>query len=46
MLRQAIDQAGLGDSTAILVSADHGWRTHLWRGDAEWTTEERNFIPQ
>jgi hypothetical protein len=40
VLRQAIEQAGLGDSTAILVSADHGWRTHMWRGDAEWTAEE------
>ena len=39
-LRQAMEQAGLWDRTAVLVSADHGWRTHLWRGDAEWTQDE------
>jgi hypothetical protein len=39
-LRQKIDSAGLGNRTAILVSADHGWRTNLWRGGAEWTDTE------
>jgi hypothetical protein len=39
-LRAALEQSGLWDRTALLVSADHGWRTHLWRGDAQWTAEE------
>jgi hypothetical protein len=39
-LRQRIDSAGLGNCTALLVSADHGWRTYLWRGGADWTDTE------
>jgi len=40
VLRDAIEQAGLWDRTALLVSADHGWRTSLWRGTPEWTADE------
>jgi hypothetical protein len=41
LLRQAIGTAGLEDRTAILVSADHGWRPSLWRGPAsDWTPED------
>jgi hypothetical protein len=40
VLRQAIEQAGLWDRTALLVSSDHGWRTRMWRGGAGWTAEE------
>lgn len=39
-LQSAIEHAGLEDRTAILLSADHGWRTNLWRGTAEWTADE------
>ena len=39
-LRHNMEQAGLWDRTAVLVSADHGWRTHTWRGNPEWTPEE------
>jgi len=39
-VRQAMEQSGVWDRTAVLVSADHGWRVHLWRGDAEWTPDE------
>lgn len=39
-LRRTMEQAGLWDQTALLVSADHGWRTNLWRGGPEWTAEE------
>jgi arylsulfatase A-like enzyme len=39
-LRQKMEQAGLWDRTAILVSADHGWRTNTWRNNPEWTSEE------
>lgn len=40
VLRHAIDASGLAQRTALLVSSDHGWRTHLWRGSPEWTPEE------
>jgi hypothetical protein len=39
-LRRTMERSGLWERTAVLVSADHGWRTHLWRGDAEWTSDE------
>jgi hypothetical protein len=39
-LRQSIERAGLWDETAVIVSADHGWRTNIWRGGPEWTAEE------
>jgi len=40
-VRQAIEQAGLGDRTALLISADHGWRTGMWRRSPHWTAEEQ-----
>jgi Sulfatase len=40
LLRRRMEQAGLWNQTAVLVSADHGWRTYLWRGDPEWTVDE------
>jgi hypothetical protein len=40
VLRRAMEEAGLWDRTAVLVSADHGWRTYLWRGTAVWTAED------
>ncbi len=40
LLRQRMERAGVWDETAIIVSADHGWRTYLWRGDPEWTADE------
>ena len=45
-LRQAMEQSGLWGRTAVLVSADHGWRTRLWRGDAEWTPDEETASHQ
>jgi hypothetical protein len=39
-LRQRLELAGLWDRTAVLVSADHGWRTHLWRGTVDWTPDD------
>jgi hypothetical protein len=39
-LRQSMERAGVWEDTAVLVSADHGWRTHIWRGGPEWTAEE------
>lgn len=39
-LRRALQDSGLASRTAIVVSADHGWRTGLWRRSPEWTPEE------
>jgi hypothetical protein len=39
-LRRAMEDAGLWNGTAVLVSADHGWRTGLWRGTNVWTPED------
>lgn len=39
-VRQAIEKAGLAGRTAIVVSADHGWRTYGWRGSINWTPED------
>jgi hypothetical protein len=39
-LRRAMEEAGLWDRTAVLVSADHGWRTALWRATTVWTAED------
>ena len=41
-IRRSIDRAGLSGNTAIIVSADHGWRTNMWRGGPEWTAEEES----
>jgi len=40
MLRRAMEESGLWDRTAVLVSADHGWRTALWRATTVWTAED------
>jgi hypothetical protein len=39
-LRGAVEHAGLWDRTALIVTADHGWRTYLWRGKQDWTAED------
>jgi hypothetical protein len=41
VMRQSMEQAGLWERTAVLLSADHGWRTHLWRGDPDWTADDQ-----
>jgi hypothetical protein len=40
ILRQSLEQAGLWDRTALLISADHGWRTSMWRSRTDWTAED------
>jgi arylsulfatase A-like enzyme len=40
ILRRAMEDAGLWDRSAVLVSADHGWRTAMWRGTSEWISED------
>lgn len=38
-LRARLEEAGLWDSTSILVTADHGLRYELWHGHLSWTPE-------
>ncbi len=38
-LRRALEQAGLWDSTTIVITSDHGLRPDLWRGRMGWTPE-------
>jgi hypothetical protein len=40
LLRRSLEEAGLWDRSAVLVSADHGWRTSFWRSGPEWTPAE------
>jgi hypothetical protein len=35
LLRRALEEAGLWNQSAVLVSADHGWRTSFWRSGPE-----------
>ncbi|HTD44835.1 MAG TPA: sulfatase-like hydrolase/transferase [Bryobacteraceae bacterium] len=36
-LRHKLEEAGLWDSTSILVTSDHGLRRELWHGHLNWT---------
>jgi len=38
-MRRHLEEAGLWDSTTILITADHGLRPELWRGRLNWTPE-------
>lgn len=38
-LRRTLEQAGLWDQTAVLVTADHGLRPGAWIGHLGWTQE-------
>jgi len=38
-LRRTLEQAGLWDSTTLLITADHGLRYALWHGGLNWTPE-------
>jgi Sulfatase len=46
LLWRAMEDAGLWDRTAVLISADHGWRTALWRGGTGWTREDEGVSHQ
>jgi hypothetical protein len=38
-MRRVLEQAGLWDSTSIVITADHGLRPELWHGQYTWTDE-------
>ncbi|HEV2199797.1 MAG TPA: alkaline phosphatase family protein [Bryobacteraceae bacterium] len=38
-LRRTLEQAGLWESTSILITSDHGLRYELWHGGLNWTPE-------
>ena len=39
-LRRAMIEAHLWDRSAVLISADHGWRTSIWRGTPDWNSND------
>jgi arylsulfatase A-like enzyme len=38
-IRRSMEAAGTWDDTTVIVTADHWWRTEVWKGSA-WTAEE------
>jgi len=42
-LRRSMEEQNVWDKTAVIVSADHGWRPDLWRGGPEWTSEDASL---
>lgn len=38
-VRRALEQAGLWNTTSLLITSDHGLRPNLWRGRYNWTEE-------
>ena len=44
-LRNAMEDAGVWDETAVLVTSDHWWRNDLWRSSHSWTSEDENSLP-
>ncbi|MEQ1949329.1 MAG: sulfatase-like hydrolase/transferase [Bryobacteraceae bacterium] len=36
-LRAKLEQAGLWDSTTLLISSDHGLRREIWKGSRNWS---------
>ncbi len=41
-LRAAIAASPDANSTVLLVSSDHSWRTAFWRGGHDWTAEDES----
>lgn len=39
-LRQELEVSGLWESTTLIVSADHWWRTEMWRAGPFWTPQD------
>lgn len=41
-LRRAMESAGVWDQTTVIISADHWWRTEMWRRGPFWTREDQD----
>jgi len=39
-LRQELETSGLWESTTLIISADHWWRTEMWRAGPFWTPQD------
>ena len=39
-IRSALEAKGLWDSTTVLVTSDHWWRTGYWKKHSSWTPED------
>jgi Sulfatase len=39
-LRRAMEAAGVWESTTVIISADHWWRTEMWSRGPFWTRED------
>ena len=45
IVRRAMEQAGVWQSSTVIVTADHWWRTdEVWKAAAGWTAEEQRII--
>jgi len=44
-LRRAMEQAGVWESSVVIVSADHWWRTEeVWKQGPDWRMEEQQAV--
>lgn len=39
-IRRSMEDKGVWDSTVVLVTSDHWWRTNYWKQHAVWTRED------
>ena len=39
-IRRAMEEAGLWESSFVLISSDHWWRSDLWKGSPSWSPED------
>ena len=42
-LRRAMEEAGLWEESAVLVTSDHWWRPAIWQSLQVWTEEDQRF---
>ena len=40
-IRRSMEEKGIWDSTVVLVTSDHWWRTNYWKEQAVWTEEDQ-----
>ncbi len=44
-LRRHMEETGVWNQTAVLVSSDHSWRISMWRDQREWNQEDETVSP-